>query len=158
MPIASACFTANNLAKILAYVCKSVSGVSRPSRGGSVRNFLCHRGLSPPDLGQLAWRTLSATTDLSATLPAQAGPRGFPVGACAPPAGLPVLPLLPSYAHAAVTTPAETGGVRVARFPTAGCLPRILGGSASALLFSRPAQRSLLVAACALAEPPKATL
>ena len=33
-------------------------------------------------------RSLS-TTSLSATLPAQAGPRGFPVGACAPPAGLP---------------------------------------------------------------------
>ena len=31
----------------------------------------------------------------STSRPAQAGPRGFPVGACAPPTGLPVLPLSP---------------------------------------------------------------
>ena len=37
-------------------------------------------------------------------------------------------------------------------FPNGGGLPRISGGSASALPFSRPAQRSLLVTACALAE------
>ncbi len=37
-------------------------------------------------------------------------------------------------------------------FPNGGGLPRISGGSASASPFSRPAQRSLLVTACALAE------
>ena len=37
-----------------------------------------------------------SVTSLSATPPAQAGPRGFPVGACAPPTGLPVLLLSPS--------------------------------------------------------------
>ena len=37
-------------------------------------------------------------------------------------------------------------------FPNRGGLPRIPGGSASALPFSRPARRSLLVTACALAE------
>ncbi len=37
-------------------------------------------------------------------------------------------------------------------FPNGGGLPRISAGSASALPFSRPAQRSLLVTACALAE------
>ena len=86
---------------------------------------------------------LSATTGPSATLPAQAGPRGFPVGACAPPAGLPVLLMPPSCTHAAVTTPTEATGARVARFPATGSLPRYSGGSASALPFSRPAQRSL---------------
>ena len=40
------------------------------------------------------------------------------------------------------------------RFPTAVSLPRINGGSASALPVSRPAQRSLRVAACVLAESP----
>ena len=60
-----------------------------------------------------------------------------------PPAGLPVLPLSPSYPHAIANTPAETDGARVARFPSAGSLPRFLGGSASALPVSRPAQRSL---------------
>ena len=99
-----------------------------------------------------------ATAGLSATLPAQAGPRGFPVGACAPPTGLPVLLLSPSYVHATVNTPAETTGARVARFPVAGSLPRNTGGSASALIVSRPAQRSLHVVACTLAEPPSAVL
>ena len=37
-------------------------------------------------------------------------------------------------------------------FPNGGGLPRISGGSASALPFSRPARRSPLVTACALAE------
>ena len=37
-------------------------------------------------------------------------------------------------------------------FPSNGGLPRISGGSAPALPFSRPAQRSLLVTACMLAE------
>ena len=63
--------------------------------------------------------------------------------------GLPVLLLSPSYRPAA-----EPVGARVARFPTAVSLPRINGGSASALPVSRPAQRSLRVAACVLAESP----
>ena len=74
-----------------------------------------------------------------------------------PPAGLPVLPLSPSYPHAIANTPAEPDGARVARFPSAGSLPRILGGSASALPVSRPAQRSQ-VTACGFAESPNATL
>ena len=49
---------------------------------------------------------------------------------------------LPPSTRAAATTPAEPVGARVARFPTAGSLPRIPGGSASASLVSRPAQRS----------------
>ena len=73
------------------------------------------------------------------------------------PAGLPVLPLSPSYPHAIANTPAEPDGARVARFPSAGSLPRILGGSASALPVSRPAQRSQ-VTACGFAESPNATL
>ena len=40
-------------------------------------------------------------------------------------------------------TPAEPVGARVARFPTAGSLPRFNGGSASALCVSRPARRLL---------------
>ena len=47
----------------------------------------------------------------------------------------------PSSAHATANTPAETVGARVARFSTAGSLPRFHGGSASALGVSRPAQR-----------------
>ena len=96
----------------------------------------------------------SGTTGLSATPPAQAGPRGFPVGACAPPSGLPVLLLSPSCTHAAANTPAEPVGARVARFPTAASLPRFNGGSASALPVSRPARRSLsLPPACSLSRP-----
>ena len=86
--------------------------------------------------------------------PARPVPRGIPVGACAPPARLPVLPLSPSCTHAAANTPAEAPGARVARFPDAGCLPRNHGGSASALLSSRPARRSLaLRPACSLSPP-----
>ena len=69
-----------------------------------------------------------------------------------------MLLLSPSYVHATVNTPAEPAGARVARFPAAGSLPRNLGGSASASILSRPAQRSLHVVACTLAEPPKAVL
>ena len=58
------------------------------------------------------------------------------------------------FTHAAANTPAEPVGARVTRFPTAVSLPRINGGSASALPVSRPAQRSLRVAACVLAESP----
>ena len=45
--------------------------------------------------------------------------------------------------RAAATTPAEPADARVARFPAGGSLPRQKGGSASALLVSGPAQRSL---------------
>ena len=71
-------------------------------------------------------------------------PHGVPVGACTPPTGLPVLPRLPSSIHADATTPAET--VRcTCRFSSQSVigLPLDFGGSVSALLFSRPAQRSL---------------
>ena len=70
-------------------------------------------------------------------------PRGVPVGACPPPTGLPVLPPPPSSMRAAVITPADPTGARVARFPAGGSLPRYSGGSASASPVSRPAQRSL---------------
>ena len=58
------------------------------------------------------------------------------------------------FTHAAANTPAEPVGARVTRFPTAVSLPRIVGGSASALSVSRPAQRSLaLRPACSLNRP-----
>ena len=50
------------------------------------------------------------------------------------------------------TTPAESLGAYIVLLPQRRGLPRITGGAASALPFSRPAQRSLLVTACALAE------
>ena len=60
-----------------------------------------------------------------------------------PPAGLPVLRPFPSSMRAAATTPAEPAGACVARYPAAGSLPCISGGSASTLPVSRPARRSL---------------
>ena len=45
--------------------------------------------------------------------------------------------------RAAATTPAEPAGACVARYPAAGSLPCISGGSASTLPVSRPARRSL---------------
>ena len=69
-----------------------------------------------------------------------------------PPQGASRVAHNPSFAHAVATTPAEPLGAYVVRFPNGGGLPRVSGGSASALPFSRPAQRSLLVTAYALAE------
>ncbi|MBB5061051.1 hypothetical protein HDF16_005787 [Granulicella aggregans] len=45
--------------------------------------------------------------------------------------------------HAVATTPAEPQGAFLAHSPRDGSLPRYYGGSASALRFSRPAQRLL---------------
>jgi hypothetical protein len=45
--------------------------------------------------------------------------------------------------HPVANTPAESRGAHFALFPHDGSLPRFLGGSASALRLSRPAQRSL---------------
>ena len=50
---------------------------------------------------------------------------------------------IPSSMRAAAITPAGLTGAFVARFPASGSLPRLTGGSAPALLVSRPAQRSL---------------
>ena len=61
----------------------------------------------------------------------------------------------PSSMRAAAITPAERTGADVARFPARGSLPRTVGGSASALGVSRPARRSLRVAARMVAEPPR---
>ena len=83
---------------------------------------------------------------------------GFRLVCAAPPTGLPVLLPSPSSMRAIVSTPAEPDGAWVARFPSGGNLPRINGGSASALLVSRPAQRLLRVMARMVAEPPKAVL
>ena len=64
----------------------------------------------------------------------------------------------PSSTRAAATTPAEPVGARVARFPTAGSLPRISGGSASASLRFEACTAFNVVAARVVAEPPKAVL
>ena len=145
-PFASACGTLRTL--------RTLSGGTRLSPLSTApSSFLRHSQTKAPSLR----RSYPASPLLRAyppPCPARPVPRGRPVGACTPPPGLPVLPLLPSCAHAAVSTPAEPAGARVTRFPTAGSLPRTFGGSASASAFSRPAQRSLLVAACALAESP----
>ena len=57
--------------------------------------------------------------------------------------GFPVLHRSSSCMHAVATIPAESLGAHFARFPSDGSLPRKIDGSASALRFSRPAQRSL---------------
>ncbi len=101
--------------------------------------LLSNKGSFPPP----ALPGLLSTASPSATLPARPAPRGVPVGACPPPTGLPVLLLSPSSMRAAANTPAEPPGALVARFPVGGSLPRIVGGSASATCFSRPARRSL---------------
>ena len=81
-------------------------------------------------------------------------PHGVPVGVSPPPLGLPVLRRISLYIHAVASTPAGPLDARVAGFSNDGGLPRLSGGSAPALAFSRPAQRSLRVTACILAGSP----
>ena len=77
--------------------------------------------------------------------------------------GLPVLLTSPVCRHAAANTPVGPLGL-IARgtaysnrfpVPSGGGLPLPNAGSASTLVLSRPAQRSLAVTACRLAESPK---
>ena len=111
-------------------------------------------------------RRYPALQVLRACLPphtARPVPHGSPVGASPPPLGLPVLRRISLYMHAVANTPAclrpsdrQAGplGARVALFPNDGGLPRSTVGSAPASPFSRPAQHSLRVTACILAESP----
>jgi hypothetical protein len=91
-------------------------------------------------------------------------PHGRPVEGHAPsPHGLPVLRSISVYRHAVVNTPVARwaliarGTAYSNRFPVpSGCgLPHIHARSATTLDFSRPAQRSLAITACRLAESPK---
>ena len=76
----------------------------------------------------------------------------WPAPLASHPKGLPVLHTTP-LSHMPSPLPRRNRWVRTSfSFPNGGGLPRDVGGSASALRFSRPAQRSLHVTACALAE------
>ena len=91
-------------------------------------------------------------------------PHGRPVEGHAPsPRGFPVLRSISVYRHAVVNTPVARwaliarGTAYSNRFPvpSGGGLPHIPARSATTLDFSRPAQRSLAITACRLAESPK---
>src|SRR5271168_2905120 len=93
-------------------------------------------------------------------------PRGRPVEGHAPsPHGFPVLRSISVYRHAVVNTPVARwaliarGTAYSNRFPVpSGCgLPHSDARSAHTLVVSRPAQRSLAITACRLAESPIAT-
>ena len=64
----------------------------------------------------------------------------------------------PSSMRAAAITPAERSVLASLASRPMPAFPRQVGGSASALLVSRPAQRSLRVAARMVTGPPKAAL
>ena len=91
-------------------------------------------------------------------------PRGCPVEGHAPsPHGFPVLRSISVYRHAVVNTPVARWGLIARgtaysnRFPgpSGGGLPHLPARSATTLDVSRPAQRSLAITACRLAESPK---
>src|SRR5271167_2637809 len=77
--------------------------------------------------------------------------------------GFPVLRWISMYRHAVVITPVARwvliarGTAYSTRFPVpSGCgLPHLCARSASTFVVSRPAQRSLAITACRLAEAPK---
>ena len=108
------------------------------------------------------------STVLRASPPPQAArpiPRGRPVEGHAPsPHGFPVLRSISVYRHAVVNTPVARwvliarGTAYSTRFPfipSDGGLPHTDERSATTLDVSRPAQRSLAITACRLAESPK---
>ena len=64
----------------------------------------------------------------------------------------------PSSMHAAANTPAEPVGARVARFPTAGSLPRYPGRVGFRITRFEACSTFTRVAACMVAEPPAAAL
>src|SRR5262245_48981932 len=70
--------------------------------------------------------------------------------------GLPRLPE-PPYRRAGPTTPADRAGARVDLLPHSRGLPKMAGGSASALSLSRPAQASLTLRPAGSLSRPKAT-
>ena len=88
-------------------------------------------------------RRYPASSALRACPPPHSAPpdsHGLRVGGhTPPPIGLAVLRLVSVCMHAVANTPAGPLGAPVARFPSGSSLPRILGASAPALPFSRPA-------------------
>ena len=124
-------------------------GISIPATCGR-RGITPAFGYGPPHPGAGGTSTLLTSALPGAHLRTSPPPcrpdltlAGCRLACAAPPAGLPVLRPIPSSTHATANTPAEPVGARVARFPTAGSLPRFNGGSASAVRVSRPARRSL---------------
>ena len=122
-----------------------------------------NQGPFPPP----ALPSFAGTADLSVTPSGPACPsRASGLRGNAPsPHGLPVLRCISLYRHAVVNTPVARwaliarGTAYSNRFPVpSGCgLPHHCARSATTLDFSRPAQRSLAITACRLAESPKAT-
>ena len=98
------------------------SGVSEPSLtllGCRQWPCPCPLPVSLPKSGPFprpALPSVFSHTGLSATLTAQPAPHGVPVGVCAPPTGLPVLPRLPSSMHASAITPGGSGPVHLSLF------------------------------------------
>ena len=122
--------------------------------------------LEPRSLPSTGLPGFAGTADLSVTQAARPVPRGRPVEGNAPsPHGLPVLRCVSVYRHAVVNTPVARwaliarGTAYSNRFPvpSGSGLPHHGARSATTLDFSRPAQRSLAVTACRLAESPIAT-
>ncbi len=86
--------------------------------------------------------------------PARPVPHGRPVGEHTPPVGLPVLRWI-SFVYMPSPIPRRDRRMHaLLSFSNDGGLPRLTIGSAPALTFSRPAQRSLRVTACILAGSP----
>src|ERR1700722_15797190 len=129
-----------------------------PSR----KTLTLNQGPFPPP----ALPGFAGTADFSATQAARPVPHGRPVEGHAPSRhGFPVLRSISVYRHAAVITPVARwaliarGTAYSNRFPVLSGygLPHLSARSASTLVVSRPAQRSLAVTACRLAESPIAT-
>ena len=134
------------------------SGISGPRFGviGFATPVSLLPSLIPPHLRSLPSTGITPLLRYSEPLPPPCQPPASPCmdlrfRACITPGRASRVAAVPLFHACRRHYPGGTVGAPVARFPTCASLPRVIAGSASASLFSRPARRSLsLPPACSL--------
>ena len=144
------------LARPFTFACDA-SGISGPRFGviGFATPVSLLPSVIPPHLRSLPSTGITPLLRYSEPLRHPASPRPDPAGSPVPCVHTPDrasrVAAVPLFHACRRHYPGGTVGAPVARFPTRASLPRVIGGSASASLFSRPARRSLsLPPACSL--------
>ena len=144
------------LARPFTFACDA-SGISGPRFGviGFATPVSLLPSVIPPHLRSLPSTGIAPLPRYSEPLRHPASPRPDPARSPVPCVHTPDrasrVAAVPLFHACPRHYPGGTVGAPVARFPTCASLPRVIAGSASASLFSRPARRSLsLPPACSL--------
>ena len=144
------------LARPFTFACDA-SGISGPRFGviGFATPVSLLPSVIPPHLRSLPSTGITPLPRYSEPLRHPASPRPLPAGSPVPCVHTPDrasrVAAAPLFHACRRHYPGGTVGAPVARFPTGASLPRVIAGSASASLFSKPARRSLsLPPACSL--------